>query len=735
MDRHLAPPSSGVLRLIGFATATLGIAVALGTLGATTAQSATSCNNQGKPNPCYFTPPQDTGTPLASLKTAEPIPQDPQLAGGGPFIRNKAALLQLGKALFWDTQVGSDGQACASCHFSAGADPRIRNAVSPGMKVQPTPDTTFEFPRAQGGPNGTVSQGDFPIHKLSDPGNRDSSVLHDSNDTVGSQGVFNRTFVSVPLLGFRQRLTMPQVADVCTSTADLDGFSIPFQGHPVNVRRIEPRNTPTSINVGFQNRQFWDARAQEVFNGIDPFGGANRTGTLFSWDGQTLTNVQVRIAFASTSSQAVGPPTNPTEMSCSGRTFPDIARKLSAALPLGRQTVDRNDSVLGSLARDGGGLNVTYQQLIARAFNPRWWSDPHPVTVNGQQFLQAEANFSLEWGLAVGAYLNSLVADNTPLDQFFDAGGHGVLSPSAQRGLNIFQSFGGVAPDPTDPTGSRTLSVNLSGPNGPGTGAPADARCTTCHGGAEITNASIRNVHSQREERMVDRHGMCVIYDQGLLHTGVRPLTDDPLTDASDPFGYSFANIVGAKNGTLSLIAPGTPQSTAPFGLNATTDSRVKGPALGGTTNCEGNNITGAAKVPGLRNVELTGPFFHNGGEVTLMQVVDFYNRGGDFDNVGIDDNIHSLNLSEQDKQDLVNFMLALTDDRVAFERAPFDHPSICVPNGEQGDAHNVTPAPPLPGGGPTAIATDQTLCIRAVGAAGRSTRLQPFLNVNQFQH
>ena len=35
--------------------------------------------------------------------------------------RNK--LVALGKALFWDMQVGSDGiQACASCHFHAGAD-------------------------------------------------------------------------------------------------------------------------------------------------------------------------------------------------------------------------------------------------------------------------------------------------------------------------------------------------------------------------------------------------------------------------------------------------------------------------------------------------------------------------------------------------------------------------------------------------------------------------------------
>ena len=39
----------------------------------------------------------------------------------------------------------------------------------------------------------------------------------------------------------------------------------------------------------------------------------------------------------------------------------------------------------------------------------------------------------------------------------------------------------------------------------------------------------------------------------------------------------------------------------------------------------------GAFKAPPLRNVELTGPYFHTGSYLTLRQVVDFYIRGGDF--------------------------------------------------------------------------------------------------------
>src|SRR4030095_5109774 len=49
------------------------------------------------------------------------------------FVRDRAMARALGKALFWDMQVGSDGvQACATCHFRAGADTRSKNQVSPG---------------------------------------------------------------------------------------------------------------------------------------------------------------------------------------------------------------------------------------------------------------------------------------------------------------------------------------------------------------------------------------------------------------------------------------------------------------------------------------------------------------------------------------------------------------------------------------------------------------------------
>jgi hypothetical protein len=90
----------------------------------------------------------------------------------------------------------------------------------------------------------------------------------------------------------------------------------------------------------------------------------------------------------------------------------------------------------------------------------------------------------------------------------------------------------------------------------------------------------------------------------------------------------------------------------------------------------------GKFKTPQLRNVELNGPYFHDGSASTLMQVVDFYNRGGDFPSDFTDNDVRALGLSDAEKVALVDFMVALTDERVRWERAPFDHPSLELPNG-----------------------------------------------------
>jgi hypothetical protein len=68
------------------------------------------------------------------------------------------------------------------------------------------------------------------------------------------------------------------------------------------------------------------------------------------------------------------------------------------------------------------------------------------------------------------------------------------------------------------------------------------------------------------------------------------------------------------------------------------------------------------------------------------------YNRGGDFSDenrANLNPNIEELGLTQAQKEDLVTFMIALTDG-VRRERAPFDRPAICVPNGHPGDSTSV---------------------------------------------
>ena len=112
----------------------------------------------------------------------------PEPANLGDFVKDRQAAIALGKALFWDMQVGSDGiQACASCHFRAGADPRSKNQVSPGLKHVPAPDMDY---KTGDSPNWQLQASHFPLTRLASPGMRGAlDPGTDSDDVVSSQGI------------------------------------------------------------------------------------------------------------------------------------------------------------------------------------------------------------------------------------------------------------------------------------------------------------------------------------------------------------------------------------------------------------------------------------------------------------------------------------------------------------------------------------------------------------------
>jgi cytochrome c peroxidase len=64
----------------------------------------------------------------------------------------------------------------------------------------------------------------------------------------------------------------------------------------------------------------------------------------------------------------------------------------------------------------------------------------------------------------------------------------------------------------------------------------------------------------------------------------------------------------------------------------------------------------GAFKTPTLREIARTAPYMHDGSQATLEAVVEHYNKGG-VANPQLDEEIFPLNLTAQEKADLVTFM------------------------------------------------------------------------------
>ena len=679
-----------------------------------------------------------------------PIPKPANL---GEYVRDERAAVALGKSLFWDMQLGSDGvQSCASCHFQAGADNRSKNQINPGI------DNVFDIGAHA---NYQLTTGDFPFK---------------SNDVAGSQGVFRSEFVDV-VPGSDKDNVNPLKDEV-------------FNVQGTNVRQVTGRHTPTVINAVFNFRNFWDGRAQDIFNGANGLGLRDPEVKIFkATNPRQLEPVPVRLNNSSLASQAVGPPlsaletfaenppigaftiaasenndtiavsdantgrqvgvlnaegqtisgspdlslsgsgtanannqntnpnangfgTQPPDESSPGVPFRRVGRKLGKKLlalrPLNKQLVARDDSVLGIYSRGSQpGLALSYENLIRLAFKPEWWNSnliikidpekqqqtfirrPRNRDLTTNEYTLAEYNFSLFFGLAVQAYESTLVSDQTPFDSFL-AGTTNALTEQQRRGWDIFRN--------------GTI-VNGVAQKGAGL-------CINCHAGSELTSASVSFVTSQKRIRSFAGR----VQDTGFFNIGVRPTDEDLGVGGNDNSGEVERPANPANNKPLSearLALQGKFRDI--FGVD---------PPL--VPSSEQDLVAdGAFKTPGIRNIELTAPYFHNGGQLNLRQVVDFYARGGDFGQ------LLKLDLTEEDKQALVAFLQGLTDERVRFQRAPFDHPQLFVPNGHPGDQNAVAVDNNVQTSNGVKQAADALLEIPAVGRNGSSAPLPNFLGAN----
>jgi hypothetical protein len=328
-----------------------------------------------------------------------------------PFIGRLAAEV-LGKALFWDMQIGSDGvQACGSCHFNAGVDNRTRGQLNPNTLATP-PDLTLQVKPA----NTDVVATDFPFHKLVDirvPAESTNcghagqpacgpGVISDANDTMSSMGVSRfKRFNDIPPIGIANFL--PASNGVRALAPDIGTVEPDPVAANEGFRRVEPRNTPTFHGAAFNFDNFWDSRARFNFNGGSVFGAADPTAHIFInpglatggagvFRGATNGDLRedliveepemaaqpVRIKFSSLSSQSVGPPLSDFEMSFAGRNWAKIGKKMlqgdtgaiqnqgtgapqqagtnreNAVVPLANQLVATDDSRLGAFSNQGG---------------------------------------------------------------------------------------------------------------------------------------------------------------------------------------------------------------------------------------------------------------------------------------------------------------------------------------------------------------------------------------------
>ena len=148
---------------------------------------------------------------------------------------------------------------------------------------------------------------------------------------------------------------------------------------------------------------------------------------------------------------------------------------------------------------------------------------------------------------------------------------------------------------------------------------------------------------------------------------------DEGLAQTNDPRS-PFSNFTNSENRGKQLFFSQQTNCIQCHRTNAFIGDRARNNGLdfvltdlgvGGITNRA--NDFGEFKVPSLRNIEVTGPYMHDGRFSTLEQVIDHYNSGVK-NSPNLDrrlrrgNGVRRLNLSTSDKTALKDFLLTLTD-------------------------------------------------------------------------
>jgi cytochrome c peroxidase len=474
-------------------------------------------------------------------------------------------LQQMGKAAFYDMQVGGDGiTACASCHFTAGADNRNINQMSPGLRrtaggAGNDPAILFneDFTHQLVGPNGELTLAEYggagsergllvseaaviaaggttdsPLDgapaALPNPALVDSSL--DVNDVVSSQGPRAMSFeglhckdaasadidcddplaVSFPIADAANgtspgRQDMGELDSEDNGNTENVGFYKNFNAAPIpnTVRHVEPRNTQTVYNAIFNQRSFFDGRADIFFNGVNTLGFRDPDAMVRVYtaagspsNGDTIAKQRMNVPFSSLASQALGPIGSVMEMvghidDGSGRPNHFMGKKLVYATPLFNQLVSCDDSLLGDLTNceEEGTTNRglaapydNYRAFVTEIYDKRFWGDssgndiclqapdfdtvvsPSDCGIGSANRTLMELNFPMFFALAVQSYEATLFTAGNSIVEVLSGGviPEGTLITNTLRKRTVEVDLGLPFPgNGNRPGGLENVGLNL----------------------------------------------------------------------------------------------------------------------------------------------------------------------------------------------------------------------------------------------------------------------------------
>jgi cytochrome c peroxidase len=196
--------------------------------------------------------------------------------------------------------------------------------------------------------------------------------------------------------------------------------------------------------------------------------------------------------------------------------------------------------------------------------------------------------------------------------------------------------------------------------------------------------AYVRTLNSDQSKWDLHLHGLATLTAQEQLGLSLFNTPAAGATACSTCHGDFEGRVLqeGPIVGQMTTVTSGyygSPVSTRLLFHNVGIRPIAEDPGRQQTTSIPGD--AGKFRVASLRNVDLMAPYFHNGRAQTLGDVIEFYNRGGDF-HVNQAPSLTQRNYTVVEKDAIVALLQTLTDPRVAAGVYPFDKPTLGSENG-----------------------------------------------------